>query len=131
MSSAESKEVVRRFLEDFTAGRIEQVMNAISETGTWWIAGSFPLSGTRDKKGVAELLAGVTESCKGPIRLEPKAWTVEGDRVAVEVESQAELKNGRRYANQYHFLFEVRGGKIERIKEYLDTMHTNEVFCET
>ncbi|MGH7823349.1 MAG: nuclear transport factor 2 family protein [Candidatus Binatia bacterium] len=130
MSSEQSKELVRRFLEDFTAGRMEKVMAAISESGTWWVAGSFPLSGTRDKKGIAELLAAVGEACKGPIRLEAKAWTAEGDRVAVEVESFAELKNGRCYNNQYHFLFEVRGGKIEGIKEYLDTMHTNAVFCE-
>ena len=129
MSSTENKEIVRRFLEDFSAGRIDKVLGAISESGTWWVAGTFPLSGTRDKKGIVELLGGVGEACKGPIRLEPKAWTVEGDRVAVEVESFAELKNGRRYNNQYHFLFEVRGGKIERIKEYLDTMHTNAVFC--
>jgi ketosteroid isomerase-like protein len=48
--------------------------------------------------------------------------------VAVETESYAELNNGRIYNNDYHFLFIVRDGKIHQVKEYLDTIHTNEVF---
>ena len=39
-----------------------------------------------------------------------------------------ELNNGRIYNNLYHFLFVVRDGKVLQVKEYLDTMHTNDVF---
>jgi uncharacterized protein len=46
----------------------------------------------------------------------------------VETESYAKLKNGRVYNNLYHFLFIVRDGKIHQVKEYLDTVHTHEVF---
>ena len=65
----------------------------------------------------------------GGIRLTPKAFTTEGDRVAVETESYAKHVNGKTYQNQYHFLFEVRGGKIRAVREYLDTMHANDVLC--
>ena len=39
-----------------------------------------------------------------------------------------ELNNGRIYNNLYPFLFVVRDGKVLQVKEYLDTMHTNDVF---
>ena len=58
------------------------------------------------------------------------AMTAEGDRVAVEAKSKAEnVKNGKSYRNQYHFLFELKNGKIQAVREYLDTMHANDVLC--
>ena len=55
--------------------------------------------------------------------------TAEGDRVAVEARSSAEHVNGKSYRNEYHFLFVAKNGKLWRVKEYLDTMHANEVMC--
>jgi ketosteroid isomerase-like protein len=49
--------------------------------------------------------------------------TAEGERVAVEAESKAKLANGTLYHNRYHFLFVVRDGRIQAVKEYLDTLH--------
>jgi hypothetical protein len=47
----------------------------------------------------------------------------------VEAESYGKMKNGKTYQNQYHFLFIVRDGKIQQVKEYLDTMHAADVLC--
>ena len=65
----------------------------------------------------------------GGLRVTPTGLTAEGDRVAVEAESFAKMKNGKTYQNKYHFLFIVRDGKIQSVKEYLDTIHANEVLC--
>lgn len=101
----------------------------MTDDATWWVAGTIPgVSGTYDKATFGGLLTGISESCKGAIRLTPQVFTVEGDRVAVETESYAELKNGRVYNNHYHFVFVVRDGKVAQIKEYLDTMHTYDTF---
>jgi uncharacterized protein len=32
------------------------------------------------------------------------------------------------YYNLYHAMFEVRNGRIQAVREYLDTLHTQEVF---
>ena len=37
--------------------------------------------------------------------------------------------NGKTYQNTYHFLLVVRDGKIQSVREYLDTIHANEVLC--
>jgi ketosteroid isomerase-like protein len=128
MSEANTK-LVRDFWDALSAGRVEEMLTMMADSATWWVAGNFPLSGTRDKKAMRELLAGIGETCEGPIKMTVKGLTAEGNRVAVEAESYVKLKNGRVYNNQYHFLMEVRDGKIDRVREYLDTMHTNAIFC--
>jgi ketosteroid isomerase-like protein len=124
-----SKKVVIAWMETFGTGDLDAVLDSMTDDATYWIGGTIPgLSGTHDKTALRKVLDGITESCTGPIRLTPQAFTVDGDRVAVETESYVELKNGRVYNNHYHFVFVVRDGKVAQIKEYLDTMHTYDTF---
>jgi ketosteroid isomerase-like protein len=124
-----NKKLVKEFHEVFSTGDVDNILSYMAPDATWWVAGSFGMSGTYDVDGMRTLFSGVGDSVKGgAIRLTPTAMTAEGERVAVETESYAELTNGRVYNNLYHFLFVVRDGKIHQVKEYLDTIHTNEVF---
>ncbi len=126
----QNKQTVKHFMEVFSSGNVEATLALMADTATWWVAGTMPISGTYDKAAFGKLLSGVAEACKGgAIKLVPKAFTAEGERVAVETESFADLNNGRKYNNHYHFLFTVRDGKIAGVKEYLDTMHTNAILC--
>jgi ketosteroid isomerase-like protein len=45
----------------------------------------------------------------------------DGDVVVVEHTLSATLPNGRSYVNDYCFVYELRGGKVWRIREYMDT----------
>jgi hypothetical protein len=45
----------------------------------------------------------------------------EGEVVVVEHRLSATLPNGRPYANDYCFVYELRNGKVWRIHEYMDT----------
>jgi ketosteroid isomerase-like protein len=53
--------------------------------------------------------------------------TVEGERVAPEIEGQATLKDGTAYRNQLHILYVVRDGRIIGLKEYYDTARAIEI----
>jgi ketosteroid isomerase-like protein len=44
-----------------------------------------------------------------------------GEVVVVEHRLSATLPNGRSYVNDYCFVFEVRDGRVWRIREYMDT----------
>jgi ketosteroid isomerase-like protein len=127
---AQNKALVTEFMEVFSKGDVNAILAMMDDSATWWVAGTMEgISGTKDKQGFGEMLGGMSEGVEGgAIRLTPKAFTAEGDRVAVETESYAELKNDRVYNNLYHFVFEVRDGKIQSIKEYLDTEHTRAIF---
>ena len=49
--------------------------------------------------------------------------------MAVEAESRGEHASGVIYANQYHFLFEFRDGKVRLLKEYMDTERVTDILC--
>lgn len=125
-----NKALVAEFMEVFSTGDVQKILSYLSDSATWWVGGTIEgISGTKNKKEFGEMLSGLSALTKtGAIRLTPLAWTAEGDRVAVETESYSELNNGRVYNNLYHFVFEVRDGRIERIKEFLDTEHTRAIF---
>ncbi|MCK8673629.1 nuclear transport factor 2 family protein [Rhodococcus sp. HM1] len=127
---AANKKLVAEFMEVFSTGDVEAIMGYLAPTATWWVAGTIEgISGTKNKEEFRAMLSGLsTETKTGAIRLTPLAWTAEGDRVAVETESYSEMKNGRIYNNLYHFVFEVRDGQIQSVKEFLDTEHTRAVF---
>jgi ketosteroid isomerase-like protein len=53
--------------------------------------------------------------------VEFRGFYADGDRVVVEETMSATLANGNAYANDYCFVFEVQGGLICRVREYMDT----------
>lgn len=55
---------------------------------------------------------------KSPIQLSIVDMTAEGDRVAVEAQTDSEMLNGKRYNNAYHFVFKLRDGKFTEVREY-------------
>lgn len=125
---AANKALVARFLQAFSASDFDQALGLMDEQATWWVAGTTEISGTYDKNAFRALVEGVAGGTKDGIRLTPDGVTAEGGRVAVEARSDGETQDGRRYLNQYHFLFECAGGKITAVREYMDPMHVREVF---
>ncbi|MCZ4552312.1 nuclear transport factor 2 family protein [Gordonia rubripertincta] len=125
-----NKELVAEFMKVFSAGDVDKILSFLSPTATWWVAGTIDgISGSKNKQEFGEMLSSLSSTSKnGAIALKPLAWTAEGERVAVETESYAELENGRTYNNLYHFVFVINNGEIESIKEFLDTEHTRAVF---
>ncbi|WP_171005336.1 nuclear transport factor 2 family protein [Sphingopyxis sp. 2PD] len=54
------------------------------------------------------------------MEIEPISVTAEGDRVIFEQRHSATLANGRAYALDYVFIFEMAGSRVRRIREYMD-----------
>lgn len=124
------KTVVRDFLATFSSGDIDAIMKRLTDDATWWVSGRIAgMSGVRSKASLEALLRQVAPLyVEGALRITPVSMISEGNRVAVEAESHAELVDGRIYANQYHFLFEVAGNRIRQVREYSDTQHMFETF---
>jgi uncharacterized protein len=55
------------------------------------------------------------------VQVEFRGFYADGDTVVVEERMSAVLANGRRYENDYCFVFELKQGLIERVREYMDT----------
>jgi ketosteroid isomerase-like protein len=126
MSIEQNKRVVGEFFARFSAHDIAGALDMMTGDATWWIAGqpeSFAVAGLHSKEQIARLFDNMAGQLKGGLKMTVQGSIAEGDRVAVEVESYGELRNGRVYHNQYHFSMIIRDGKISAVREYLDTQH--------
>ena len=119
------KEVVREFFAVFSTGDVEKILECLTEDATWWVAGSIPhMSGENSKSALGKVLRQAVTLYRGnALRITPSSLIAEGNSVAVEAEGYAELNDGRAYVNQYHFRIEVKGNRIQRVREYSDTQH--------
>ena len=128
----ENKAVAAALLEAFSQGDVPAMVALMTDDATWWVGGRIDgLSGTYGRDEFAKLVDGARAAYKtGALKIWPTAMIAEGDKVAVEAESHAELHNGRVYANLYHLLITVRDGKIAAVKEYCDTLHMKQVFFD-
>jgi ketosteroid isomerase-like protein len=106
----------------------EGILKYMTDDAHWWVAGTTPLSGTRHKAELREMLKATSAISEEGLKITPKSWIIDGDKVAVEAESYMRLRNGRVYNNHYHFAIEMRDGKISAIREYMDTQHAFESF---
>ncbi len=133
MSVESNKNVVLNFLANISAGKTDAALALLDDNVDYWVTGKpdmYSKAGPKTKAQFGDALQGIAVKMPKGLRIVPKAFTAEGDRVAVEAESYGETVTGKTYNNFYHFLFEVRDGKIHVVHEYLDTMHAMDVLGE-
>lgn len=125
-----NKKLVADFFSHFARKDAKSALDMMTADATWWIGGKpalFPLAGLKTKAEIGAILDSILPDTKDGLSITPKGMVAEGNKVACEAESYGVLGNGRTYNNEYHFLIEIRDGKIAAVKEYLDTMHTADV----
>jgi len=130
MGNAENKKVVLGFVEALASGNLDALKAALADDVTWWIPGSLPVSGThRGKKAIFEDFLGKAATLFEPrsLSIQVRNTIAEGDCVAVEWVARGKSAKGKPYENYYHLMFEVKNGKIQAIREYVDTLYAKEV----
>ena len=81
--------------------------------------------GRDEFSAIPELMA---QQMKKPLVMTLLGMTAEENRVCAEAESWAELSDGRTYDNAYHFIFDIRDGKIAEVREYSCSYTAADVF---
>jgi ketosteroid isomerase-like protein len=122
--TAENKAIVSAYFQAISENRPGDAWNLLAEDAIWTVGGHSPLTGTYTKTQLAELtertiLARLTNG----MRIELGRVIAEGDMVAAEFTSTGTRADGKIYNNHYCFLLTVKGGKLWRCTEYLDTYH--------
>jgi ketosteroid isomerase-like protein len=126
MSIEQNKELASHFFDRFSEGDIAGALDIMTDDATWWIAGKpeqLPAAGVHSKEQIARVFYNMSGQLRDGLKMTVKGLIAEGEKVAVEVESYGELRNGRIYNQEYHLLVTVRDGKISAVREYLDTQH--------
>jgi ketosteroid isomerase-like protein len=74
-----------------------------------------------DRNAIVAFMAYNFSRFFGGVENKFRSVVAEGEVVVVEHRLSATLPNGRPYVNDYCFVYEVRDGKVWRIREYMDT----------
>ena len=128
-SSDANKAFVLDFFDALNAGDVERVVNAYAADGCVETKGNTLISGSYPLDKIAAAVAAIFDVFPKGLRFTVTGMVAEGDKVAVEALSEGEHVSGRTYRNEYHFLFELREGKLKRLKEYMDTERISDVLC--
>ncbi len=129
MTSAEKKELATEFLSEFRDPDPARLATMISNDFQWQVMtrmeGFGPLKG---HEGLKNLVRSIKSMMPSGLGLRIDTVICEGDRCAVQAESNTTASNGKKYNNRYHFDIRFVGDKIAEVREYCDTDHVREVF---
>jgi ketosteroid isomerase-like protein len=125
----DNKQRVRAFFEALNRADGAAIADAYADDGRCITMGNTLISGSYGKAQVRDYAAGILQVFPQGIRFAIQAMTAEGERVAVEANSEGHHVSGVLYTNQYHFLFVFRDGRIVEFKEYMDTERVTEILC--
>jgi ketosteroid isomerase-like protein len=81
-------------------------------------------------EGFADAPREMSTKMSKPIVMTLRGMIAEGDRVAVQADSYAQMRNGKIYDNAYHFVFMFENDKIREVLEYCCTYTVFDVFGE-
>ena len=124
MTAEQNAELVRKTWQDLIGGKVDAALANMSDEVSWLIPGNVPnVSGLkRGKEEVRKFVSGIGQAFPQGLQTEIRKTHAAGDAVIVELTNRGKAFNGKDYENEYCFVFELEGGKIRRIREYVD-MH--------
>jgi uncharacterized protein len=120
-----AKQVIRRYLYALVTGDIDTIRDSFAEDASWTIHGALPIGGPwhgRDSI-VDDFLQAVGGTLfePGSQSFEFPTLIADGDTVALEWRVRARTVAGAGYDNAYCGIFVVRDGRIQEVREYLDS----------
>ena len=130
MESSESKAVVERYFEVLSTGEGD-LSALLTDDIVWWVPPGSDMAG--EKRGRDDVLAFLGSGIDyydetAPMDVTIRSMIAEGGQVACEFTIEATTAKGKPYRNYYHFVFEVDGGRITQVREYLDTYYAHQAF---
>ena len=129
MTSAEKKELATEFLSEFEDPDPVRLATMVANDFEWKVMtrmeGIPPVKGHDGLRNLAKIIKAMMP---GGLGLKIETIICEGNRCAVQAESNTVAANGKKYNNLYHFDIRFDGDKIAEVREYNDTNHAREVF---
>jgi len=124
------KSVIRRYVSALEAADERTVRELFDENATWTLAaGELPISGTWEGRDsiLNEFLATALSYYEpGSVSIDITGMIAEGDQVVLQWTSRANTRTGRRYENDCIGVFTVRDGRIQDVREYMDTLYAHD-----
>ncbi|HET8675052.1 MAG TPA: nuclear transport factor 2 family protein [Blastocatellia bacterium] len=123
MSASENKKLLQHIYSELSKGNSSPFLEGLSDDVSWTIMGMTRWSKTYEGKQaiLTELLGPLFAQFADQYTATAHRFIAEDDLVVVEVSGRVTTKSGKPYNNSYCYIFRLDGGKIQEVKEYLDT----------
>jgi len=123
MSIVENKKLIQDAFTAWANGNGMAFFNLLTDTATWTVMGSCPISGTYvgRQRLVEEALTPQREKLAGPPTPTVLNLIAEEDTVVIQWVGTGTTKTGQPYNNSYCYVVQMENGKITRGTAYLDT----------
>jgi uncharacterized protein len=131
MNTDASREFVLDFFRELAAGD-PACWNRVADDATWKLiarASDYPYPSEYTKASYRRLVEDAAQEFPNGLRFTITGTTAEGNRVALEAESYGSTRAGKLYNNLYHMLVELKNGRIQNVREYLDSGYAREVLA--
>ncbi len=128
-TSDTNKMIVKGFFAALNSGDVDSIVNTYADVGYVQTMGNTLISGKASKEEIRAAVSGIYAVFPKGLKFTVLGMIAEGEKVAVEAESEGEHISGQTYTNEYHFLFEFKKGELIKLKEYMDTEQVTDVLC--
>jgi ketosteroid isomerase-like protein len=120
MSIEANKQVIKDYFAAINSGNEPAILAMTTDDFVFMTMAVAPdwLLYRWDREQFSGVPSAMSQLMTGPIQLHITDMTAEGDRVAVEAETDSMMLSGKRYNNRYHFVFKLRDGKFFEVREY-------------
>ncbi len=125
----ENKQLVLDWVEALAAGDGERICSMYAAGLDYYVVGHWPLGGHFGRDHMENNCSDIFTVFPDGLSFTAERLVAEGDWVCLEMRSEGRHVSGRDYANHYTYWFEIKDGLITQLKEWLDTLHANDVLC--
>lgn len=123
-----NKELVLSWFEALATGNSSAALGMTHPDFRYFMPGTMPCSGWSDLEAFAELTQALSGLLAGPATMKIGDIVAESDRVFFEAETEAPMKSGETYRNNYLFALRIKDGKIVEMKEFSDVLYVYQTF---
>ena len=127
--------MVKRYVAAVAAGDAQTVRELFAPTAIWTLAGGdLPIAGTWEgRDAIIDDFLATAQSyyVPGSIKLEITGMIAEADQVVVQWTSRARTRAGQAYENGCIGVFTIQDGRIQDVREYMDTLYVRDVVFGT
>ena len=119
-----SRTVIERYVAALQAGDLPTIRDSFATDATWWLGGELPISGHwQGRDAIVDEFLGAAGRLyePGSVQIEVTELFAAGDKVSLEWTSRARTAAGEPYENRCAGVFTVRDGRIQAVREYMDT----------
>ncbi len=120
----ENVERVRGMYAAFKRGDIDALAEGVTDDVVWDVAGAphVPPAGRRFGRAEVRKFFETVRDTMAFRTFEPREYIAEGDRVAATGSYSGTVKaTGREFVAEWAMVFDMRGGKVARLREFTDT----------